>query len=142
VLSFGARSRLVCPISSLRIFLIRPIAALTPCFEGDPFSDDVLDRLGPDPIVVNVVVPQIARGGDVVVRQWARLSLHQCGHVVSVARVEPERLVEERWYRWQHALASVTRKWTDSLALPPFLKTAARWTPTSIGKLYLPPLQS
>ena len=66
---------------------------------------DAVDRLGPDVLVVDLVVPQIARGSSVIVPHWARLGLHNRGHVVRVTRVEPERLLEQRRDRRQHALA-------------------------------------
>src|SRR5918993_1204612 len=72
---------------------------------ANALGDDAMDRLPPDRLVDDLVVPQIARGDGVVVSQPAGLGLHHRGHVVLVARVEPERLGGKGRGRWQHSPA-------------------------------------
>jgi hypothetical protein len=64
-----------------------------------------MDRLRPDPLCKDALVPQIAGDCEITVLQRARGGLHRRGHAVRVARIEPERLVEELLHRRQHALA-------------------------------------
>ena len=84
---------------------MRAIASSTACSGLMPSAATRWIALRPDVLVIDLAVPQIARSCGVIVSQRPRGGLHRCGHAMRVAGVEPERAVEERRNRRQHALA-------------------------------------
>src|SRR4051794_37626869 len=71
---------------------------------GEAVDDDPVNRLRPNVLLVHQTVPPLARGDLVAVKVWSGQELHGRGHAVRVARVEPERLLEQRRHRWEEAI--------------------------------------
>jgi hypothetical protein len=69
---------------------------------SDAVGGDAVDRLRPDPLLPNAPISPVARDAGVVVFHWARADLHYAGHPMRVARVKPERLIEQLLHRRQH----------------------------------------
>src|SRR5688500_13755230 len=61
---------------------------------ADAVGGDAMDRLGPDLLLIDQLVPPVARdlGVGVLASQRPRVDLHDRRHLMGIARVEPERL--------------------------------------------------
>jgi hypothetical protein len=74
---------------------MRAMCFIDGLLEADALGD-AMDRLPPDQLRKDAVVPPIARDREMVVLHGPRCDLHHRGHAVRVAWVEPERRIAGR----------------------------------------------